>query len=102
MFIISSIEKNIEENYAIAYLTKEAKKHFNFYSDGYEITDECGCANIVWEDATHGEQHIQIAPGGSEDKRILDYYLNDPEAAFEEIRSKLERLNEDNVEDAAA
>jgi predicted ATPase len=93
----SSIEKNIEENYAIVYLTAEAKEYFNFYSDAYEITSECGCANIVWEDATHGEQHIQIAPGGTEDARILAYLVENPESALENIKSHIAALREDEA-----
>lgn len=58
----------------------------------YEISSECGCANIKWESSNFGEQHIEIAPGGSEDQRFLEYYLENQQSAIEHIIAKNEEL----------
>ncbi len=73
-------------------LSKQGKHALN--CDSYEINSSCGCATIVWDDNEHGYQEVQYSPGGSENARVLEYMLNNPESAIEDIEHRLERLRE--------
>ncbi len=86
----------------VIWLTPEGREELSV-ENAYEISSECGCANISWESSkVGGEQHIQIAPGGSEDQRILEYYLENPESAIDDIISKNEMLEEEEEAERAA
>ncbi|MGQ5718833.1 hypothetical protein [Pseudochrobactrum asaccharolyticum] len=78
----------------VVWLTPEGREQLSA-ANAFEISSECGCANIKWESNKFGEQHIQIAPGGDEDQRILDYMLKNPESAIEHIETKNEELEEE-------
>lgn len=77
----------------VVWLNPVGRKALNI-KDAFEINSYCGCANIEWTDVKFGDQHIEIAPGGSEDARILDYMLNNPESAIESIEDRLEELKD--------
>lgn len=83
----------------VVWLTPEGREKLSVES-AYEISSECGCANIKWTSKQYGEQHIHHAPGGSEDQRILEYYLENPEKAIDDIESKNEELEEEAFESA--
>jgi len=78
----------------VVWLNPVGRKALNI-KDAFEINSYCGCATIDWDDRDFGDQEIQIAPGGSEDARILDYMLNNPESAIEYIENRLKALKEE-------
>ncbi|MDH0123320.1 hypothetical protein ABE562_04980 [Brucella intermedia] len=91
---ISYIE-NVDhfEGSVVAWLTPAGREALQI-ENAFEINSTNGCANIEWTDVKFGDQHIEIAPGGSEDARILDYMLANPESAIENIEDRLEELKE--------
>lgn len=91
---ISYIE-NVDhfEGSVVAWLTPAGREALQI-ENAFEINSNNGCANIEWTDVKFGDQHIEIAPGGSEDARILDYMLANPESAIESIEDRLEELKE--------
>lgn len=68
-----------------------------FKTSGYEINSNNGCANIHFDHEEFGEQHIELAPGGSEDERILNYLLDNPESAISEIEARIEYVEEERL-----
>ncbi|ERI12535.1 hypothetical protein O206_11125 [Ochrobactrum sp. EGD-AQ16] len=90
---IESIDRFQSEGSLVVWLNKAGREALNC-ENAYEINSRCGCANIEWTDVNFGEQHIEISPGGSEDARILDYMLSNPESAIEDILSRLEKLKD--------
>lgn len=90
---IENIEKS--ENAAVVFFNDAGIKAFS--STGYEITSRNGCANILFDHEEFGEVHIELAPGGSEDARILEYLLENPDSAIEDIQSRIELLEKEKT-----
>lgn len=89
---IASVDRFENEGSLVVWLSEEGQKALN--CDSYEISNSCGCANVLWSDADFGEQHIEMSPGGTEDARVLAYMLENPESAIEDIEHRLENLRE--------
>ncbi|MFK4826208.1 hypothetical protein ACI0FM_15675 [Paenochrobactrum sp. BZR 588] len=68
-----------------------------FKTSGYEINSNNGCTNIHFDHIEFGEQHIEIAPGGDEDARRLNYLLDNPESAIKEIEARIEMREEERL-----
>jgi hypothetical protein len=94
---ISSVDCFENEGSLVVWLSEEGQKALN--CDSYEINSRCGCANVLWSDSDFGEQHIEMSPGGTEDARVLEYMLENPESAIEDIQSRLAALKEEAVTD---
>lgn len=93
---IASIDYSDDRTEVVVWLTAEGQEALNI--DGaYEINSRNGCANVKWTDIDFGDQHIECAPGGSEDERILEYMLENPESAISDIESRLESLREEEA-----
>ncbi|MPR60643.1 hypothetical protein D7027_02195 [Ochrobactrum intermedium] len=90
---IENIDRFADEGSVVVWLNKAGREALNC-ENAYEINSRNGCANIEWSDLRFGEQHIEFAPGGSEDARILEYMLDNPESAIEDILHHLEQLND--------
>lgn len=81
------------KNGLIIGFTDEGKEVFN--TAGYEINSNNGCGNILFDHEHFGEQHIELAPGGSEEARTLEYLIDNPEFAIDKIKARIQMLKED-------
>lgn len=93
--LVKNYIENVDhfEGAIVAWLTPEGREALQI-ENAFEINSNNGCANIEWTDVKFGDQHIEIAPGGSEDARILDYMLANPESAIENIENRMEELKD--------